>query len=188
MMSNQGTGRCNSPQGLALFLVAQQNVVKDRLHISFVKDRASKVTYDWIVTTKQNAEFGLAAYLHRKSTNPRLGACILIGRKAAKTKGMDKLLKGMRLVHEGRGGQEFQWDGGRYLIPYSFCIYHDLPSCQAALVINTSRDPAAVLEIRFWACRRTGDFERDILFFLSPAPGDFRRHNFFWVASLAKRP
>jgi hypothetical protein len=46
----------------------------------------------------------------------------------------------------------------------------------------------AVLEIRFWACRRTGDFERDIFFSCRQPLAISGGIIVFWVASLAKRP
>jgi hypothetical protein len=47
---------------------------------------------------------------------------------------------------------------------------------------------SAVLEIRFWACRRTGDFERDIFFSCRQPLAISGGIIFVWVASLAKRP
>ena len=42
--------------------------------------------------------------------------------------------------------------------------------------------------IRFWACRRTGDFERDIFFSCRQPLAISGGIILFWVASLAKRP
>jgi hypothetical protein len=51
--------------------------------------------------------------------------------------------------------------------------------------VNTA---GSVLEIRFWACRRTGDFDRDILFSCRQPLAISGGIIYFFVASLAKRP
>ena len=90
-------------------------------------DSTNSVMHEFLVMKPGDAENQLTDYLLRKTCNPKLGACILIGHKASKAKGVHKLLKGMGLVHEGRVGQSFCAEGQSYLVPYSFQIYQDLP-------------------------------------------------------------
>jgi hypothetical protein len=149
MSVNDKARRCNSSQGLSFFWHTFRDKVKDQLHVSFFEDYSSRTapTYEWIVTARNKAETQVAEYLERKLLNPKLGACILIGRKAAKANGLHRMLKGMRLIHDGRVGQEFDQDGRKYLVPYSFCVFQDMPSCHVALATSFPGTSAGLLPV-----------------------------------------
>jgi hypothetical protein len=85
----------------------------------------TKFATEWIVTHKGQAEPQVRDYLLQKAAQPRMSACFLIGLKASKALCMTPLLKKMRLVSEGRGGQMYSFNGQNFRVPYSFVIMHD---------------------------------------------------------------
>jgi hypothetical protein len=115
-----------------------ENQLKIKLTPVDELDKTSVFGAEWVVSDPKGAEDTLRAYIGRKKVNSKLGACILLGMKAAKAKNTQMLLRGMRLVHEGHYGQNFEWEGRSYMVPYSFQIYQEFPACQVALASSLS--------------------------------------------------
>ena len=64
------------------------------------------------------AEEELAAFLLQQKQNPKQSACFMMGHKVAKSAKVYPLLKGMRLIAEGRKGVN---------TPFSYVVYHAPP-------------------------------------------------------------
>lgn len=64
------------------------------------------------------AEEELSSFLLQQGKNPHLSACFMLGHKVAKSVRVYPLLKGMRLVAQGRKGPD---------TPFSYVVYHAPP-------------------------------------------------------------